>query len=157
MPVLPELLRELDAAVKTSFQASRDEYFLKLTLSTVAVVIGVAIEELEYFLSWRSVRSLLPTKLLLPPHRLETVARRVSKIGWLLIVLGVAGEGLYEARVSAADGWLQEFNNTLFIAQEAEITELGNITDRARNDARQAAEESKRATASAAAAKDLAT
>ena len=170
MSISPELLRQLDAAVKASFQASRDEYFLKLTLATLAVVVGVAIEEIEYFLSWRSVRRFIPIKVLLPPHRLDTIARRVSKLGWLLIVIGVAGEGLYEERVSRADAWLQEFNGIMAASQEAEITQLGDVAAKARMDANaagtaaeaaqtasaKAMAESNKASAVSATARDLA-
>jgi hypothetical protein len=112
-------------------------------LCTAAVVIGVAIEESEYFFSWHSVRRRLPLSIILPPHRLDTIARRVSKAGWLIIVLGVAGEGIYEAQVSQADGLLQEFNNILSAAQESEIAALGDITALARGDAKAAAESAK--------------
>lgn len=142
MSLSPQLLHELDAAVKSSFQSLRDEYFLDLIICTIAVVIGVAIEEVEYFLSWRSVRTLLPLRILLPKHRIDTVARRTSKVGWLLIIVGVAGEGVYEARVARADGWLQEFNNILFTAQGAAINDLGTISARARDDSESAIKQS---------------
>jgi hypothetical protein len=144
MLVTPELtqeaLRNLDDGIKSGFQALRDEYFFKLLVCTAAAVIGVVLEEVEYFLSWHSVRRLLPLRIAVPPIRLDTIARRVAKIGWLLIVLGVAGEGIYEARVSQADALLQDFSNILSAAQELEISTLGNITAIARDDARTASE-----------------
>lgn len=123
MPVSPQILQELDAAVKLSFQSLRDSYFHKLILCTIAVVIGVVAEEAEYFLSWRSVRRLIPLSILLPKHRFDSWALITSKIGWGLIVIGVAGEGIYEAQVSRADGWLQEFSNTLLTSAQRQAAD----------------------------------
>jgi hypothetical protein len=51
----------------------------------------------------------------------------ISLAGWFLVCLGVAGEGIFEGYVSAADSLLQTFNNTLLSdtsnrASNAEIT-----------------------------------
>src|ERR1017187_985685 len=85
-----ELIRLLDVAVRTSFQSLRDVYFLRLEICTFAVVIGVFIEEGEYFLSWPRIRQKVPLRLLLPTHRFDKWVRRLSKVGWILILLGVA-------------------------------------------------------------------
>src|ERR1017187_3711968 len=135
-----ELIRLLDVAVRTSFQSLRDVYFLRLEICTFAVVIGVFIEEGEYFLSWPRIRQKVPLRLLLPTHRFDKWVRRLSKVGWILILLGVGGEFVYEARVSRADGWLQEFNGILSTAQQTEIKGLGDIAAKARGDAKEAAE-----------------
>ena len=152
-----DLIGLLDAAVRTSFQSLRDTYFVRLEVCTFAVVIGVLIEESEYFLSWPRVRERIPLGILLPAHRFDTWVQRISKAGWILILLGVGGEFVYEARVSRADGWLQEFNNILSVAQQTEIKGLGDITAKARSDAKLASDASKNAINDALSAVTLAT
>jgi len=141
--MIPPLLQALDAAAKADFQSLRDSYFHLLTACTTAVVIGVMIEEAEYFLSWPSVRRLIPLRVFLPPYRFDSCARIIAKIGWALIVVGVAGEGLYEARASRADGWLQEFSDTLLAtAQHQAADAMGEAAiadERAANNEEEAA------------------
>jgi len=151
-----EILRTLEAATRGSFQETRDRFFWWLAVSTIIVVVGVIIEEFEYVISWRWIRRLLPLKVLLPVHWIETFARRISKLGWLLIILGVAGEGAFEGLVSKADGWLQDFNNTISASQEAEIKQLGDVAARARLDAEAAKAASNEASAAARRANGLA-
>jgi hypothetical protein len=133
--VAPQILLVLDEVVRNGFQSLRDSYFHKLTACTIAVVVGVILEEAEYFLSWPSVRRFIPLRILLPTHRFDFWGRIIAKLGWALIVIGVAGEGLYEARVSHADGWLQDFSNTMLATaqrQAAEaIGEAGRAMERA--------------------------
>jgi hypothetical protein len=144
----PQLLQALDAAVKNDFQSLRNLYFHKLTACTIAVVVGVFIEEAEYFLSWTFVRRFVPLNILLPTHRFESWVRITAKTGWALIVIGVAGEGLYEARVSRADGWLQDFSNSLLTAAQRQAAqamgEAGDARERAAVLEKQAADLSER-------------
>lgn len=122
-------------AIRADFQSIRDTYFFRLEACTFAVVIGVFIEESEYLLSWKRVRQRIPLRFLLPTHRFETWVRRLSKTGWVLILLGVAGEFAYEAYVSRADGWLQDFSNARLAAAQREaadaIGEAGRAVERA--------------------------
>ena len=137
------LLQLLNEAVKDGFQNLRDSYFLKLLLCTWIVVFGVIAEEAEYVLSWKWVLRILPLGIAVPKNRLDSWARALSKIGWVLIVIGVAGEGLYEARVSRADGWLQDFSNILLASAQRQaadaIGDAGRANQRASENERQAA------------------
>src|ERR1039457_5783264 len=143
MPLSSPLLSALDQAVKVGFQALRDSYFLKLQVCTWIVVTGVFIEEAEYVASWQWLRNLLPIWMLVPKHRLDSWVTALSRIGWVLIILGVAGEGAYESLVSRADGLLQEFSNTLLATAQRQaadaIGEAGRANERAYNNEKEAA------------------
>ena len=56
-----------------------------------------------------------------PKRRTIFWVRRLTELGWILVVAGVVGEGVFEAVVSKADGELQTFNDTLLKAAEKEI------------------------------------
>jgi hypothetical protein len=94
---LPEsFIRSLDELVRSDFQSLRDSYFTWLLICTGIVVVGVVLEELG---------------------ELEAIAKpwgkRLARIGWLLIIVGVIGEGVFEGFVSKADGLTQTFNDIL--------------------------------------------
>lgn len=75
-------------------------------------MLGVFLEEAELWLPSGKPR-LDMTKGILRPSRWHKWKKEIARIGWILIILGVAGEGLFEAAVSSADGMLQDFNDTL--------------------------------------------
>ena len=121
MSIQPQLLQELDASVKSGFQSLRDSYFKDLIICTVALGVGVVAEELEYILEWRWFVRLIrvfSVRILSPKHRLDSWVRHVSMIGWIVVILGIAGEGLFETLVSRADGWLQDFSNILLASAQ---------------------------------------
>jgi hypothetical protein len=123
MSISPQLLHDLDELARKDFQVLRDWYFYALTWCTAMVAIGVVAEEFEDIFKLRWLRRIIPTNLLLPIHRLDAWAGGISKAGWVLIILGVAGEGLFEAWVSRADGWLQEFNNTILVTAQRQAAD----------------------------------
>src|ERR1700691_5594362 len=45
--------------------------------------------------------------------------RRLTRLGWILILLGVIGEGLFEGATSWTDSKLQDWSNTLLLNAEA--------------------------------------
>jgi hypothetical protein len=131
----PTVVRSLDDAIKVNLQGLRAVYFAGLLLCTAIVAIGVLIEEVEYFATWPSVLKRVPLRLLLPRYKFAAFVRRVSKVGWLMIILGVAGEGVYEGLVSYSDRQLQTLNDLISAAQDAAVKDLGRISARARDDA----------------------
>jgi hypothetical protein len=78
--------------------------------------------------------------------------RRLTRLGWILILLGVIGEGLFEGATSWADSKLQDWSNTLLLNAEAltgnaaksakiaheEANAVKGIADEARADAKDA-------------------
>jgi hypothetical protein len=133
MSVPPDFIRGLDELVRTDLQKLRDSYFYWLLISTGVVILGVLLEGPELVWEVREVsrQRILPQNTELPSpipeRRTPAWIISISLAGWLLVSLGVAGEGIFEGYVSAADGLLQTFNNTLLSdtsdrASNAEIT-----------------------------------
>jgi hypothetical protein len=106
----------------------RDCWFLLLLVCTGVVVLGVFLEEAELWLPSGKPR-LDMAKGTLIPSRWNKWKDKMSRIGWILIILGVVGEGLFEAAVSSADGMLQDFNDTLLASA---IERAGNAASSAK-------------------------
>jgi hypothetical protein len=131
----PELLRTLDELVRKDFQHLRDFYFACLLISSGIVAIGVLMEGPEAFHEvWDEIRERRrkqntqqsdgPVR---EPGESFSLIKLLSLVGWLLVVVGVVGEGVCEGLVSQADGLLQTLNDTLLVsasdrASNAEVT-----------------------------------
>jgi hypothetical protein len=117
MRVPPEILRHLDDLVRLDLQNLRDSYFDWLLAATYVVLVGCAMEGPEIVLDVHESLTRRGRILLAEPHPFWVVI--LSAVGWLFIVGGIVGEGVYETLVSSADGSLQTFNNiTLASASE---------------------------------------
>lgn len=102
--MVPEIIATVtDELIRTDLQTLRDTYFNWLIGAAIFVFVGVCLEEAE----------------ILFPKRIQ-LAKRLGRLGWLLIMLGVAGEGVFETLVSRADGLLQEFNNIVLVSAKAQ-------------------------------------
>jgi hypothetical protein len=112
------LLQLLDDATRSNLQDLRNAFFDWLLISTVLVILGVVCEEADVILMFKWARRCLPIGILLPTHRLDRWAKRVSTIGWIVLLVGVSGEGIFEGLVSRADGWLQDFSNIQLAAAQ---------------------------------------
>jgi hypothetical protein len=60
--------------------------------------------ELFSWFTWTSKESL---------HKFERRIKRIGMVGWVLVVIGVMGEGIFEALQNRTEGQLQSFNNIL--------------------------------------------
>src|ERR1700680_2778361 len=106
MSVTPDFIRALDELVRRDLQELRDSYFTWLLISTGIVIIGVLLEGPE--LVWevneifRQRRLSKNTELgaSIPEPRTPSWIMLMALIGWLLVSLGVAGEGIFEGFVS---------------------------------------------------------
>jgi hypothetical protein len=49
----------------------------------------------------------------LTSHEVPPRWKVLAFVGWIMIAVGVAGEGIFEAMVSRADGQVQTFNDIL--------------------------------------------
>src|SRR5947209_3112133 len=112
MEVSTEALRLLDNLVGTNLQELRDSYFHWLLFFTGVVAMGVVLEETE---SLPFTKARFDPSIGLPVPRCGLISwmRWFTRIGWVMIVTGVIGEGTVEALISKADGLLQSFNNSL--------------------------------------------
>lgn len=141
----PEVIRYLDELTRTDLQNLRDSYFFWLLISSGVVALGVVLEGPEIV------------------HETVGVIRRVSRserktpswitwvalVGWLFVVLGVAGEGIAEALVSKADGLIQTFNDIVLTDAQHEIARAEERAGDAQISAESSEKAARRATASA--------
>jgi hypothetical protein len=110
----PELAGKIDDLMKADLQLWRDWCFHWLLISTGLVIVGVTLEgpELVYgtiAIVRRKSRRSEPVE----PHRLPDWAAILGLLGWLLVVVGVAGEYVADPMVSKADGNILTLNDIL--------------------------------------------
>jgi hypothetical protein len=84
----------------------RDWYFDWLLISTALVVVGLFMEGPEVV---HAATSIFRNRQDPTPRWIAFLAL----LGWILVVLGVAGEGIAEGYVSWAEGTLQTYNDIL--------------------------------------------
>lgn len=104
-----QIIQTLDLSIRADLQNLRDTYFNWLLVSAAVVAVGVVMEGPE--LVHEATHVFQPF-----PHGEPKTPRWVvllAMIGWALVVLGVAGEGIAEGFVSRADGLVQNFNDIL--------------------------------------------
>ncbi len=107
----PGVLDAIDDRVRDALQRTSHDFFIWVLASAFAVAVGVALEgpeilhelwpKLFSWFTWQSHKRL---------EKFERGIRRVGLIGWLLVVIGVAGEGIFEGLQNRAEGQLQTFN-----------------------------------------------
>ena len=141
----------IDAAIKTDLQQLRNRYFICLLVSTAIVGIGLLLECPEIVHDmwgiWKQESRELAYWLAPSMDRKEYRAPSWMKVwaalGWLLIVLGVMGEGVFEGYVSWADGTFQTFNDTLLAESRKEgelaIERAARANERASENEKEAA------------------
>lgn len=114
MPVSPSIIKGLEDIIRTDLILQRDWYASCIFWSTLAVVVGCAMEVPEV------LHELWPT---LFAKRFERAIKWVASIGLGLVVLGVAGELNFEHWRSAYEGLLEDFGNILLVDAERQATE----------------------------------
>jgi len=114
---MPETLRGVDDLIKAEFEAFRALWFSRLLLATFLVVVGLFMEGPELLYETHSIihrwrfNSLF--RFSLPEMHIPDWAKLIAFIGWVLIVVGVAGEFVVDSFVSKADGFVQRFDEVL--------------------------------------------
>jgi hypothetical protein len=128
-PIFVRISQLLDVAIKADLQNIRDWYFFLLVACTGLVFLGLALEfpEIRHdFIEAIGRRSreraywLLPSIERLEYPVLSARAKVISTIGWVLIVVGVGGEGIFESFVSKYDGALSALNDALLSETQRE-------------------------------------
>src|SRR6266404_1300713 len=125
---IPRMTDAIDSAIKVDLQHLRTRYFVCLLVSTAIVGVGLLLElpEIAHDMwgirkkEWIELKYWLAPSIARKEYRVPDWMKRWTAIGWLLIVLGVAGEGVFEGFVSWADGTLQTFNDTLLSQAQKE-------------------------------------
>ena len=125
----------IDDLMRSDLQYWRDQWFLALLVSTAVVGIGILMEGPEV---WHQMSGMVRSIFCADKaeHAIPAWITLLASIGWLLIALGVIGEGITEAVVSSADGNLQTFNDILLTEARKEA---GNAKQSALDAARAAA------------------
>jgi len=120
----PQILaKSIVDLIRSDLQTIRASHFAWLIAATAVVLIGVCLEGPEAILAH-------------PKHW----AKRLGRTGWLLIVLGLAGEGAFEMLVSSADASLGDFKDILMFATQREAENAGALSTAAQQRASEADE-----------------
>lgn len=128
-PSLASLIVALDEATRKSFVAEANWYLYLLILVTALLVAGVAIEEIaDHF----PIRYRLDPYSGFPRIRFRTHLwiPKVKKIGIVLAIAGIAGEGFAEYFGSRANDIVVDFDNALITGSR---TEAADAEERAAN------------------------
>lgn len=114
---MPNTLKGVDDLIHAGFEAYRNSCFNWLLVATALVIVGVVLEGPEL---WHEITGIIHRWLVrrrfgislleVSPHNWVKI---VAAIGWLLIVLGVAGEYVADSFLSKADGYVQTFDEIL--------------------------------------------
>jgi cell wall-associated NlpC family hydrolase len=144
-----DLIAKLNECAANDFVGPRDQAFVWLTRFTSFVVAGLVFEIFElYFELKATAQNWIPSlkyRIVWYPKRIH-LAKVAASVGWVLIVIGVAGERYQEANVKDFDVKIQECSD----AKVAKATlEAGDAAQSAKT----AREESTAAKIEAAAAK----
>jgi hypothetical protein len=99
-------------SVRSDIEDVRVCFFLLLLTCTLIVFIGVIVEGIEHLLP--KGKPYIDTESgVFNATPLIEWHKKLERLGWLLVIVGVLGEGIFEALTSSADNTLQDFNNTL--------------------------------------------
>jgi hypothetical protein len=106
----PDVLTGIDDLIRGDFESFRNACFNWLLISTGVVVLGLLFELPEIWLESINAVSVLRHS---PERHIPAWIKLVVSVGWLLIVVGVAGEFVADSFVSKADGFPQKFDEIL--------------------------------------------
>jgi hypothetical protein len=113
-------------SLRTDIENSRNCFFVLLLVCTAIVAIGVVMEEIVEHREDKNHAWIVKPEW----HA------KLARLGWLLVIIGVVGEGIFEGGTTWVDTILQDFNNTLLaIATD----QAGKANERASNNEVEAA------------------
>lgn len=119
--VSPKIIEALDNSIRDQLQRTSHAFFAGVLISAFVVAVGVVLEGPEILNElWPSLFSWFTLTSKDRLHRFERVIKKIAFLGWLLIGLGVFGEGVFEGFQNRAEGQLQTFNNILL--RDARLT-----------------------------------
>lgn len=142
--VSPELISELDSRIRLDLQRIDDRLFFWVAGSAIIVAIGCLMEGPEIF------HDLWPKTFACFAGRW---VRKIGLVGWLLVVLGVAAEGVLEIYDHDASSLLQTFDEVLVMDAQRNAGDAQLSASAASDAAKTARTQSDAATISATAAR----
>ena len=117
----PAIVNTLEDRTRDDFQNLSHTFFACVLVSAGVVAVGVAMEGPEIFhdlwprlFQWFTRRSAEKLK------KFERTVKKIGAIGWVLVAIGVAGEGVFELLQNRVEGQLQTFNDILL--KDARLT-----------------------------------
>jgi hypothetical protein len=140
---MPALAKALAPLVQDTIQLLRSENEWCLHVSTIAVGVGVALEGPEIFHEFRTKFG--PFKI--HPEEMPRWFSFLGCVGWLLIVIGIAGEFYFEGAVSTRSEQLESLSNDLLRDAQilsAQATKQAGTANDSAADAATAADQAER-------------
>lgn len=105
---MPDTLKGVDNVIRSWLTAYSDFWFNWLVIATLLVVAGLLFEGPEI---WHEMLGLFRASE--QERNIPKWKKSAGIIGWVLIVAGVAGEGVAETVVSKADGLVRNFDEII--------------------------------------------
>jgi hypothetical protein len=119
--VSPAIIDALDSSIREELQRTSHGFFVWVWVSAIVVAIGVALEGPEIFHElWPGLFIWFTWTSNERQRKFERVIKTIGLWGWLLVVVGVMGEGIFEGLQNRAEGQLQTFNDILL--RDARLT-----------------------------------
>ena len=107
----PDTLKGVDELIRANLENVRDSGWNWLLVACLVVALGVVLEGPEVIYEARETfRHLFH---ICKESRRPSWITLVALLGWILVALGVVGEGIAEGYVSQADGNVQTFNDIM--------------------------------------------
>lgn len=123
--ITPDTLKGIDDLIRAGLIGFRENCFNWLLAATGLVIAGLVLEGPEL---WYEILSIVrhwgfrrKFKFSLPEEHTPNWVKLIAFVGWIVIVIGVAGEYVADSFVSRADGFVQTFDEIL-------LTETQNRT-----------------------------
>jgi hypothetical protein len=133
-------------SLRGDIESIRFRFFVLLLACTAIVAVGVVMEEVVEHLGNENHAWIVKPEW----HHM------LARIGWVLVVIGVIGEGIFEGATSSVDNILQDFNNTLLAIATEQAGSASKSAKTARDEAKDAKASAGAAGMSAAKAQDKA-
>jgi hypothetical protein len=155
--VSPEIIDALDKSIREELQKTSHFFFLWVLISAFVVGAGVALEGPELLHEmWPRLFTCFTRGSVTRIRTFKRVIKKIGFWGWLLVVVGILGEGIFEALQNRAEGQLQTFNDILLADAQRNAGNARASAIDAANASSRADSESEKATASSANAMALA-
>lgn len=114
---IPDTLNGIDDLIRLNFDGFREIWFNRLLAATFLVVVGLVMEGPEL---WYEIHAIVHRWFFnrrfhfsITEDHTPDWAKLLAFLGWILIVIGVAGEFVADSFVSKADGFVQKFDEVL--------------------------------------------
>jgi hypothetical protein len=121
MRALSAIVDSLEVAIRNDFVNRSNGFFGGVLASAFIVAVGVGLEGPELFHElWPNWFVWLTRNSEDRLRRFERNIKIIGLVGWLLIGIGIVGEGAFEALQNRAEGQLQTFNDIVLTDTQRE-------------------------------------